>query len=80
MSKTPEPVQRFNRKMPSEHEDELKSKRLKSVTPPKSRQKPLDSKPPPLQKDDFLSQLEDELQKIGGGDDIDDWLRQHAAS
>ena len=80
MSKTPEPMQRFNRKMPSEHEDELKSKRLKSVTPPKSRHKPIDSKPPPLQKDDFLSQLEDELQKIGGGDDIDDWLRQHAAS
>jgi hypothetical protein len=50
------------------------------VTPPKARPKATESKPPIPQKDDFLSQLEDELQKIGGGDDIDDWLRQHAAS
>jgi len=77
-SRTPEPVQRGGRRQ-GEGEDDSKPKRLKSVTPPKARPKPVEPKPAPP-KDDFLSQLEDELQKIGGGDDIDDWLRQHAAS
>lgn len=80
MSRTPEPIQRSNRRLRVDSEDDPKPKHLKSVTPPKARPKATESKPPIPQKDDFLSQLEDELQKIGGGDDIDDWLRQHAAS
>lgn len=79
-SRTPEPAQRSSRKLQGEGEDDSKPKRQKSVTPPKARPKPVEAKPPTVPKDDFLSQLEDELQKIGGGDDIDIWLRQHAAS